>query len=238
MRKLLLILLLLLLPLNVFALCPAIQSVVAIGEEAGASCADSSCTGFLACQNFEGTGYDNSESWTESCGTGATCDEDSTASPLRGTQSYQFTTGTGDSYAYKSITASDEIYFFARIKVANDASGLLIKIQNGSTSVFTIGYNAGNNKFIYNAATLGHECLTGTVYYVWGYYKKGTGSDEINRAWVSTTLTKPASVDYEITDGTSTAQADRFYIYDTAAGTGAGFDQVLVKTTSIGDVCE
>lgn len=238
MRKLLLIIfVLLLLPLNVSALCPAVQAVVAVGEEAGASCADSSCTGFLTCQNFEGTGYDNSESWTESCGAGATCDEDSTASPLRGSQSYKFTSGTGDSYIYHAITASDEIYFFARVNIANDASGYLITIQNNTTTVFTVGYNAGNNKFIYNGATLGHECLTGTTYYIWGYYKKGTGSDEINRAWVGTTTTKPASTDYEITNGTSTAQANRIYNYDSANGAGATFDQVLVSTTAIGDVC-
>ena len=202
-----------------------------------AACADSSCTGFLVCQNFEGTGYDNSESWTESCGAGATCDEDSTSSPLRGSQSYLYTSGTGASDVYKSFTESDEIYFFVRFSIANDAVSNIIIIKSNETILFTVGYSPVSKKIAYNW-TFGSAVSLGTTYYLWGYYKKGTGEDEINRAWISTTPTKPGSVDYELTTGVSTGQANRIVLYDSASGAGGKFDQVLVKTTEIGDVCE
>lgn len=204
-----------------------------------ASCADTSCSGFLVCQNFEGTGYDNSETWAESCGSGATCDEDYTSSPLRGSQSYKFTTGTSGSSVYVNFTEQDEVYFHIKFSIDNDSGSDLIQIGAGATSLFLIGYSSGTNKLVYNSATLSSVTIsTGTVYHLWGYYKKGTGSDEINRAWLSTTTTKPGLVDYEIINGTSTGQASRISLKDSGNATSATFDQVLVSTTSIGDVCD
>ena len=58
--------------------------LIPIGTASAPACADSSCTGFEVCQNFEGTGYDNSESWTTWNGTPA--EDDTTATLLRGSQ--------------------------------------------------------------------------------------------------------------------------------------------------------
>ena len=216
-----------------------IKAVITAKKSGGAgSCADSSCSGFLVCQNFEGTGYDNSESWTESCGSGATCDEDYSASPLRGAQSYKFTTGTSNSNVTIDYSAIDEVYFFVRLTIENDQTGTIFIIRSTNTNLFTIGYSSGLNSLVYNGATGGAAVTLGTTYYIWGYYTKGTGANEINRAWVSTTSTKPETADYEITNGSNTEQANRGLLYDSANGTGSRFDQVLISTTEIGDVCE
>lgn len=195
------------------------------------------CSGTLVCQNFEGTGYDNSESWTESC-VGATCDADYATSPapLRGTHSLLMDAGAGNGTTYIAFTASDEISGHMMLSVGADTGGTILSIRNATTDLYNIGYNSVGNKYMANAATVGATAFTVPVtHYVWFYYKKGTGADEINRFWFSTTRTFPGGTpDIEITNGANTQQADRLYLQDSLAGPTAIFDQILVKAGTAG----
>jgi hypothetical protein len=218
------------------------------GKTATATCADSSCSGFDVCQNFEGAGYDNSESWTETCGTGATCDEDYTTSPLRGSQSYYYNAGTGASTLYKTITTRSEYYGFIKVnKISDITTNILVALGANAVNKFYIGYTTTNDKIslTYDSATVcgGTDSFdTGTTYYLWFYYKSASaspGSDGVYRIWLSTTPTKPASPLCESTTQTTvTTTINRLYL-NAAANTGeTKFDQVLLSPTEIGDVCE
>lgn len=233
MRKLSIIFLILL-----FAISANAATTVSGRPCPGGAAIANECGSTLVCQNFEGTGYDNSESWTESC-TSATCDEDYATSPapLRGSQSLLMDAGDGASSTYVAFTAQDEISGHFMIRVGADTGGTLMSIKNGTTTLFYIGYNSGGNKYIANAATLGATGFTvPETHYVWFHYKKGTGADEINKWWYSTTRTFPGngSEDISISDGASTAQADRIYLQDSIGGPTAIFDQLIVKAGTAG----
>jgi hypothetical protein len=227
MKKLTLFLILLLLPCLAEARMP--MAVVGSGEIAN------ECDNTLVCQNFEGTGYDHSESWTEAvtCATTSTCDEDYTGTVLRGAQSLLMDYGVSEASTYVGFTANDEISGHLMLRVLTDTTGILIKISNNTASLFTIGYHS-NNKY-YDGTNLGATSFTVPVtHYCWFYYKKGTGADEINRWWFSTTRTFPGGTpDIEVTNGTSTAQANRIYLGD-FSNSSAIFDQVIIKAGTAG----
>ena len=197
------------------------------------------CDSTLVCQNFEGTGYDNSESWTEAC-TGAVCDEDYATSPapLRGSQSLLLDPDTGASSTYVSFTAQDEVSGHFMLRLQGDVGTTLMYLRDGSaTTMFYMGYNSANNKYIANGATLGATSFTAPeTHYVWFYYKKGTGADEINKWWYSTSRTFPGdgSEDISISNGANTEQANRLYLNSSLGSQISHFDQVVVKAGTAG----
>jgi hypothetical protein len=76
---------------------------------------------------------------------------------------------------------------------------------------------------------------SGTLY-IWFYWTKGTGTDGTMGIEVSTTRTFSAWED-EDTNGTAEAQVNTVYARDRYIG-GVVIDQLLIKTTAIGTVCE
>jgi hypothetical protein len=240
----LLILLILLVSPSAFAGVCMMGGSGAITE--GVSCADSSCTGFEICQNFETetTGYDNSESWTESCGTGATCTEAYTTDPLRGTQSYYFSAGTAASTAYKAITQGSEYYGMVKVNIGSDASQYLFGLYSNATAKIVVGYNNANRLTVTYGGLAGCGASgtfnPETTYYIWFYYKSATtgNSDGIYRVWVSATATKPETVTCESTTQTTVATVNRFYLNSSISAGVQKYDQILLKTTEIGGVCE
>ena len=74
--------------------------------------AASPAASYLVNQNFEGTGYDNGETWTEYVGTGATVNEDYATSPapLAGEQSLYVVGGSDDGETYTSFSSSGTIH--------------------------------------------------------------------------------------------------------------------------------
>jgi len=78
-----------------------------------------------------------------------------------------------------------------------------------------------------------------TWYHIWYYMAKGTGANA--QAWlrISETVTMPGSNAITVTNGAWTT--DRVAAYPSSEhGSGSDFryDQILVKTSAIGDVCE
>jgi hypothetical protein len=206
---------------------------------AGGACADTSCSGFLACQNFETatTGYDNSESWTPDAGTPQPA---YTTTHLRGTQSLYLPTAS----TYKAITASGEVYAFFRWRptaVSPVAQSSVFVLWNSGFSVIgEVALLDTNQLAVYNGSvpSIGSTTISaGTTYYVWVYWKKGTGSNGLATIWLSTTATKPGSPEAtSVTTGTATDDAAYIEPRSTES-VNAIFDQILVKTTVIGDVC-
>jgi hypothetical protein len=226
------------------------------GTSAPAACTDANpvgnCTGFLVCQNFETTAEacdpcteDNSESWDKNvCGTCSITVDYGTA--LRGSQSCQIATdGSNSSSMYVTFSAQGTVYGFFRVKVndgrPSSTNQLISFIGDGSVGgvfLMTDGlirvYNGSANA---QSTTKLDDGASGTIY-VWFYWTKATiaGNDgtmgiEVNTsrtfgAWEAEGTTGTAT-----TDMTSVGLASRYV-------TDAVFDQVLIKTTAIGTVCE
>jgi hypothetical protein len=246
MRKLLIILFLLILALPV-------QSATMVSGRpcpggVTSSCADTSCTGFLWCQNFETetTGYDNSETWS----TTGTVDPAETTSPLRGTQS---ATLADSSTLYRNVTTDGEIYAFGRFSFSDatpTAQTILFKGMNASSDVGwvtiqTTGKLLCQNGTVSNTAS-GDALANDTTYYIWIRIKAATSAeatDGIVTAEVSTTRNRADIVSgygCSVTTGNDddTDITSIRYMNSAAGGAGVKIDQLLGRTTSIGDVCE
>lgn len=243
MKKLFLLLLFLLIPSLAFAGEPIqlarMNSYVAGAVAPAASCADTSCTGFLVCQNLEGTGYDNSETWVEDVGTP---NEDYTTTVLRGSQSLFITEGNT---VYFDLTASSEVYIHFRIRFTTDPAGdvEVMKLWNSAFStIFTFSRADTEIAVIHHGSdttTTTATLAANTAYHLWIHYAKGTGANGVHDIRISTTATMPVSADASSSSGVSTTDAD-YLAFKSAAGSGLSYivDQILVKTTSIGTVCE
>ena len=221
--------------------------IVGGGAPAGApACADSSCTGFEICQNFESTGYDNSESeWSEGIGSNGIVDEDDqTATVLRG--SYQLKVFGGDagqsSYArFTFPTALDEIYLHFRLKTpaanADDVVSVIFRdASQGSDLDFYI--RGGSDRFrvltasgdVYPTDTYSDS----TAYHVWIHYKNdGTGS-----MGFSTDTTEPTAGNKYGTYSSGSTDSIKSIDFRADSEETIYVDQVIVKTTAIGQICD
>jgi hypothetical protein len=219
-----------------------------------AACTDANpvgnCTGFLVCQNFETTAEDcdpctedHDESWDKSLGgTGAITVDYSTA--LRGSQSCQVAAdGSNSSAAYVTFEGQDTVYGFFRVKVNDGRPSSTNQLMSfvgsgalGGISLMTDGKLRVYNGSAYSQSTTAlDDGASGTVY-VWFYWTKGTGSDGTMGIEVSTTRAFSAW-EAEGTTGTGTNQMTSVGVISRYV-TDAVFDQVLIKTTAIGTVCE
>jgi hypothetical protein len=246
MRKLLIILFLLILALPV-------QSATMVSGRpcpggVTSSCADTSCTGFLWCQNFETetTGYDRDETWS----TSGTVDPAATTSPLRGTQS---ATLADSSTLYRNVTTDGEIYAFGRFSFADSTPTtaiVLFKGVNASSDVGWVSLNSTGKLFCQNGTVSntasGDALANDTTYYIWIRIKAATSAeatDGIVTAEVSTTRNR-ADIDATLGCSVTTGNDDDTditsirYMNSAAGGAGVKIDQLLGRTTSIGDVCE
>ena len=211
-----------------------------------ASCSDSTCSGFLVCQNFEGAGYDNSETWVETQGTNGDVNEDNTtATVLRGSQQLKIYAGdSGQSSFDKSPsfgTDQSEIYYHFRFKTDNPTpsspeiiSGVLDSGANVKATVYlnTTGHLYANNNGVIGTATTS-AISAGTMYHVWVHYKQGTANDGIMSVAFSTDATEPTSgTNFSgVTTGTSYVGA-RYVNFQARYQATNYFDQVLVRATS------
>jgi hypothetical protein len=215
------------------------------GDGTSAACADASCTGFMFCQNFEGTGYDNSETWTEA----GTVDADDTSPALRGKQSCSL----ADSSSIRHDTGGTytELYSFARYQFADatpTSNTVIYKQTDGSADFGLLSLQASTGKLICYHGTQFNIASTGlsdaTTYYIWIHFKASTGAgDGIMTATVSTTRNPAeatAALGCSVTNGNDAdTNIDTVtFINSVAGGAGVSVDQILVKTSSIGTVCE
>lgn len=237
------------LPVSVYAGGPGIMMIGGGVNAAAPACGDSSCTGFLFCQNLETatTGWDNGETWT----TNGTVDPAYTTSPLRGSQSCSI---ADSSYIQRAFGGSNTtVYLFGRFKFGDGRPSTTVTILKGyhgtseiaSVSILTSGklYCAHGTVNNSSAATFA-DGASGT-YYIW--FKMGANSgatDGVMKAWASTSPTDPGEgagdVHCEVTAGNDadTPIDTVRYMSSAAGGLGLVVDQLLGKTTAIGTVCE
>lgn len=196
------------------------------------------CGNYLVCQNFEGTGYDNGESWTE---TGATNDPDEAVVVLRGSQSFMqdMTAATPESKI--SFGNTDPVYGFLLWRIDLDNSEDVITIEDSSNNdCFRLWKNDTQDHLRVYCGTNWSEASTTTInpdttYYIWWEYHKGTGANAVCKIWVSTSTTKPATPEIDKTDGNSTYTANKVNLL--TYGTSEIYrDQVYVDDAQIGDV--
>lgn len=201
---------------------------------------------YLIKQDFEGAGYDNSETWTEA-GTGTLNEDDTTSpSPLVGSQSLRVVfaaeTGTTTSPVF---AAQADCWLYARIHP-------VAIVTVGSTVSLTIRHAAGeclrlrimNTGLVGVRAGGGTEAVTvdamsnGTEYHIWCHYIKGTGANAVATVGFSTDGTKPTSGNKfaSSVNGTATADADRVQIGSGVSTTHTYvWDKIRIDDVSIGN---
>lgn len=202
------------------------------------------CDGYIICQNFEGTGYDNSETWgTYESGTGYVHDPDFTSLALRGSQSLRLY-GGGDSGEYAgaySLFASSQPELYVAFRFyANPLSETTQELINLSTG----GDGSPGTRIVLPGtgiayvdsgltASSGGSCSISpdTTYYVWLDAIKGTGSNAVARMYVGTTRTKPETPCASLTNGSLSTNMDSVTFLANHNGD-LLIDQVMIKTSA------
>ena len=212
-------------------------------------CADSSCTGFLVCQNFEGTGYDNGETWAETIGTNGIANEDYTTTILRGSQSLLIYGGNAGQNSYTTYTLSADqstLYIHALYRVDSlAAAASIIKADNSAAAnIFTISNTITTGTVSVWCGGTGKTTVSGmsegTTYHIWGKYVKGTGANAFcSVEFTAANIYSPTGTGdayMEKTTGSSATDIHNIKLYSTAAINHI-FDQVLTSASAITNVC-
>jgi hypothetical protein len=218
--------------------------IVGGGVTAAAACGDSSCTGFLVCQNFEGAGYDNSETWTE----GGAPNEDSTSPILRGAQSLLCDAAeAGKGPAFAQTEFYGHVLFQFGVDPPGGTRRLIYFVDSGEVikgSILLLSTKYLRGEHGTGAANSSTTVLSvNTTYHIWWYWKSETeesAADGKLTIWVAPLTTRDkasATQQIAITNGTSVETIDKVYLYGIAAET-YSYDQVLIKTTDFTTVCE
>jgi len=195
-------------------------------------------------ETFEGStlddqsnnGYDNS-GWSSYQPDGANVPHTSSGA-LQGTYSFKASNGQYDSISRTAgFTASDTMRAFFMFKASSwgtGASYLMWIRGSGSTVVMQVALSSTGNLDIGSAqnetlATVSGLSGSGTLYYVWVEYAKGTGSNSGGKVWVSTTTTKPGSPSASFTNGSATVTASEIVVFGGQCQ--ALIDRVIVDGT-------
>jgi hypothetical protein len=197
----------------------------------------SECTGMLVCQNAEGTGYDNSETWTET----STTNEDYTTVHLRGSQSIQSGTGVANGESYYDMTDSGTVYghfLFETSAIPVGDHDKIFALMNSTVDTFYMYIqlrDAGTLALVCGTSFLGPGATTlsvNTMYHIWFKYIKGTGANAQCSLWIGTTTSRPASAELSTTTGDATVDAATVWLHSySEAGHWNIYDQILLKTT-------
>src|SRR5690349_15328802 len=163
---------------------------------------------YIIKQDFEGTGYDNGETWNEFIDANVDADYATSPAPLVGSQSlkvgvvetYNQFTGVSEIYGYfqcymSDISGADFIFSF---RTSGDANQMRVRIlSDGAIRI----YDSANNTTDSSAGAFAQ----GSVNHVWVYYLKGTGANGVLQCHVAATDTKPGSPTVATTTSASTA---------------------------------
>lgn len=203
-------------------------------------------------ENFEGTGYDGSETWGEI----SYCNEDYTTTALRGSQSLSSGntggTGGGSCYVqhddgdtelwghflyYNDGTLANNHYVF---RMVDGANANLLKIYQNSNG--TIAMLCGGSFESYTTDTISVD----TQYHMWWHWKAGTGDAECEIKFTAdatrTRGTFTGNAALSVTDGTSVGDGDgaaaTYYEGDSLASHFIIVDQVLYDDVDLSSVDE
>ncbi len=213
-----------------------------------------SCTGFLICQNFETatTGYDNSESWTESVPSGATVSPiDTTATILRGTQQLKIIGGSAAVASTYHDWASGKTeawaHFLFKTPDATPAQASMIfafRSSSGSnTGTVVLRSNAvlrvqqGSGTAVDTVSTLSDN----TAYRIFVHWVKSTGANDgiMEVEFTNTATTSPswAGNAYAICNtGNVTSNTQQAFVSSAAGGMTNYWDYILVDDAAITNV--
>lgn len=194
-------------------------------------------------QDFEGAGYDNSETWTEA-GTG-TKNEDYTATVLVGTESLNLAF-VGQNGTTSITLAADQgsawVYFQVHFLVLPATGKIFFRLtDSAAANPLTVENLTGNllrMRVGSSVVTLVDAITTGVTYHVWVKYIKGTGSDAQGELAVSTDGTKPTSGNWftSTSSGTSTTDVNKLFFGTANTSTwDAIFDKIRCDDVAIGD---
>lgn len=221
------------------------------------ACADSSCTGFLVCQNFETTAEtcttcseDNSETWTKS---GGTITVDATSSAIRGSQYLSIDSGangTGNiSVSIAGTPTSGSLFFRYRSTDGTPTvqNRIFRIVTSEDTTLVTAYHRTDGNIRLYHGGNYQTSSGTelsadNTVRYIWVDFALGSGTDGTASVYVSANATKPASAAVSVTNGTAlTSTPVTGLILRSGEDNGQfvhHYDQILFDNSTIGDVCD
>ena len=211
--------------------------VIGSGVPVSGGCTEN-CADYLICQNFEGTGYDNSEAWTEN----GTVDEDYTTTILRGSQSCQITT-TGYISPTDAFTGQSTLYMHWLYRKASnpDSEARLFAIRSSAGYMAyghlqpdgTIKLTVGNGTPAYTS-----ELSNDTTYHIWVVYTAGTAGNGSVSLYAGTGLTRPASPLATANNTGGTSVGDAIVVVFDSGGVTTTVDQILVDGSSFSEVCE
>lgn len=201
-----------------------------------------SSASYLLAQGFEGTGYDNSESWTAT-GPG-TADPDASTSglSLEGSQCARLAGSTQiANIASPSITAISDVWAYCLIRfVSTGATARVFGFYNGSSVQTQFRIRSGGSIDVLasaSAQTVG-TMSTGTTYHIWFRQTTGSGSNSFGSVGFSTDGTRPTSGNNyaEITTGNVSTNCTAVRIGSTINATFDFYaDKVRVDDVQIGD---
>lgn len=198
-------------------------------------------TTYLINQGFEGSGYDNGETWTES-GTG-TINEDYTGVTMDGAQTLRIALAAQTGRTVSPTFAATKpcyVYFKWRaVAFPSSGSTVIACIYSGSTRLTQVSVSSAGVFTVRNGSTGGTttgSVSTGTTYHIWITYTVG-GTDGTSNLGYSTDGVKPTG--YTHSGGDATASADNLCIGQITGSSSATcefiYDHVLVNNASIGD---
>ncbi len=197
--------------------------------------------GLLIQQNFEGTGYDNSETWTESAGVG-TIDPDEATTVLRGLQSLEVAAGAGESSVTSpAFAAQSDMWTFFRWRVVDSTPSSVtgfFRIYDTTQGDTLVGLALRSDGTIVDSWASSHPgpaLADNTTYYIWVHYVKGTGANAVMTVYVGTDTTRPVTPMFNITNGAETADAVYVQLYSNNSQT-YFFDQIYVDNAELGDM--
>ena len=141
---------------------------------------------YLIKQNFEGTGYDNGESWTETVGN-STVDEDNTTNVVVGSQYLKLTRNTSGCQVTSPTFANQTeiwIYLIFRTSSLTNDAFILIQDSGGTThaqlqirsSSPAGGLRIYNNDALNNFQNTAAGMSVNTDYHIWGHWNLATGA--------------------------------------------------------------
>jgi hypothetical protein len=239
MRKIIfLILLWCFLPAVLFA--QGMQPVGHVVTISAGACDGSSATGFNPFQNLEGTGLDNSETWS-TYGSG-TINLDYTTTALRGSQSISISDTSSETMYYHATDDLSTIWVFFRFrKTADwDSTGEFFWIGDSSynkiVTLVPTGATSANLVSGTASTAISYTWSNNTTYFVWLKYVKGTGANGVAEIYITTSGTKP-SLTATVTTGSATTNAAFVGLESYATASVFIFDQIMARGTSIGNVC-
>lgn len=241
MIKLLSVLIVLFTYSNVFALSPLFSAGTIEGMGGGTDC-DS---GWDICQNFETatTGYDNSETWSES----GTVEAADTTRVLRGAQSLYMSndTTTTTSPTFTAHTDNTSTYAFFRLNVDANSTDhqIIFRFYDGAQSIGYLTWHYINENISFYHGGNGAASSVGfsydTTYYIWLRWKSETVTlnDGEYQVWLGTSGTfSSATLIIDGSNGTSDYPGLDKVVVLTDNGLDFWMDQIIVDNSAIGDV--